>query len=122
MSNLNPIILLSILRESVGAWFWPALIVVALLLAGMISGALKLRKTRQSPKRPILTALASGLVATIVLAFFVPGWTAAASGSLNGAIDYLVLVLLAMIPGAAIAAIIFSLVSRRCAARGTSSA
>lgn len=120
MNDFNPITLFAISYETMGVWTWLALFVALLLLAGIVTGILKLRNAKRSPKRPIMAALFMGVGATLAFSFVVPRWTLAQSGSLNGAVDYLAVILLAMIPGAAVASMVFSIASRRCAVRGAS--
>lgn len=117
MQELDPIAMLSILMETLGMWFWVLLAVAVVLLLGVIGGAVRLRRARASLKRPIRATLIIGVLATLVAYFLIPRWSQADPGSFRGGIDYITAVLLALVPGAMTAALVFSLAARQCASR-----
>lgn len=113
MHDLSPITLFAIGRESLGGWFWPLLVLAALLLAGLILGALRRRRAGAPVGRPLLTAMLVALVSAVVFAVLAPWWTQADTGALNGAIDYVAAYLLGLIPGAALGCLVFIVGSLR---------
>ena len=117
MSDFNPETLFFILYESIGVWLWLLLGLAFVLLVGIIMSALKLYRAGGSMKRPVLMALIAGLVVAVAATFSVPVWTLADAGALGAAVDYAFAFLLALVPGAIVAALIFMLVARRCARR-----
>lgn len=118
MSDFNPETLFFILYESIGVWLWLLLGLAVVLLAGIVMSALKLHRAGRSMKRPFLAALIAGLVVAVAATFAVPVWTLADVGALGAVIDYAFAFLLALVPGAIVAAFIFMLAARRCASRG----
>lgn len=118
MSDFNPETLFFILYESIGVWLWLLLGLVVVLLAGIVMSALKLHRAGRSMKRSFLAALIAGLVVAVAATFAVPVWTLADIGALGAVIDYAFAFLLALVPGAIVAALIFMLAARRCASRG----
>lgn len=120
MQDFNPIALFAILYETLGFWLWILLVVAVLLLLGIISGVMRMRATMAPWRRPLLVMLAALVVMTAVAFMLVPGWTGAAPGSLRGVIDYLAVLALALIPGAIVAALAFTLATHRCARRNLS--
>lgn len=117
MAEFDPIALYAIVAESFGGWLWALIVAALVLLAGMVSGALRLRASGAGWRRPILVALVGGLIGTAVAFWFVPAWSLAERGSLSAPIDYLVALAIALLPGAMIAALLFSLAARLCARR-----
>jgi hypothetical protein len=117
MSDFNPETLFYILHESIGVWLWLLLGLAAVLLVGIVISALKLSRAGGSMKRPLLAALIAGLVVALAATFVVPVWTLADVGALGAAIDHAFAFLIALVPGAIVAALIFMLAARRCASR-----
>lgn len=117
MQDFNPLALFAIMYEAMGIWLWILLAVALLLLIGVVSGAIGLRRVAAPWRRPLLAALIGGIAVTALAAWFVPGWSQAAPGSLRGAVDYAVVTAIALVPGLMAAALAFSLASRRCARR-----
>lgn len=117
MTDFDPIALYAILAESMGVWLWVLIAIAAVLLAGMVTGALRLRASTAGWRRPLLAALIGGLVATALAFWFVPAWSLADHGALAAPIDYLAALAIALVPGAMAAALLFSLASRLCARR-----
>ncbi|MBP0575985.1 hypothetical protein J8J27_35225, partial [Mycobacterium tuberculosis] len=76
-------------------WLWLLAGLALLLLSGVVAGAVGIRRAGQSARRPVLAALAAGLITTIIAFFLVPGWTLAGFDSLNGPVDYVFALLLA---------------------------
>ncbi len=109
MSDFDPVTLFFILYEGVGAWLWLLLGVALALLFGIVVGALKLHRAGKSMQGPMIAALGAGLAAAVAATFVVPAWTLADPGALDAAIDYAVALSFALIPGAAVAAIVFML-------------
>lgn len=62
-------------------------------------------------------ALIIGLIATVAATFVVPTWTLTDVGALSGTLDYALAFVFALVPGAAVAALVFMLGARRCASR-----
>lgn len=98
-------------------WHWPLLLIALVLAVGVVSGTMRLRSARRSPKRPIVAAIVTGIVAAAIFFILVPGWTMATHDALNGPIDYIAAILIALVPGGGVAALVFSMASRRCASR-----
>ncbi|WP_022728594.1 DUF5368 family protein [Fodinicurvata sediminis] len=111
MSEFDPVSLFFILYESFGSWFWPAVILALLFLAGIIVGFVLLRRKGQPFGRPILIALALGAVTTFVATLLAPAWTHADLGALGSIVDILAAVALALVPGAVAAILAFLLVA-----------
>lgn len=118
MSDFNPESLFFILYESIGLRLWLLLALAAVLLIGVVVSAFKLSRAGRSMKRPLLAALIAGLVVALAAAYVVPVWTLADVGALGAAIDHAFAFLIALVPGAIVAALIFMLAARRCASRG----
>ncbi|HRO12563.1 DUF5368 family protein [Amaricoccus sp.] len=118
MSDLNPLVLAAILRESLGGWFWPLVVAGLLLLALVVRGGAKLARAGRSPLRPVLAGVVATLVAGGLAMPLVPRWTLAEFSALGGAVDYAAAFLLALAPGAAVGVVVFYVAASRCAARG----
>lgn len=117
MEDFNPVTIFSLLQESLGPWLWGLLLIALALAVGVVSGTMRLRSARRSPKRPIVAAIVTGIVATAIFFMLVPRWTMATHDALNGPVDYIAAILTALVPGGAVAALVFSMASRRCASR-----
>lgn len=117
MSDFNPVTLFHILHESLGVWLWLLLALALVLLFGIVTAALKLRRAGRPMRRPFLAALIAGLVVAVIATFAMPIWTLADFGALRAAIDYATAFLLALVPGAIVAALVFMLAARRCVGR-----
>jgi hypothetical protein len=113
MSDFNPVTLFYILHESLGSWLWVLLALAFVLLAGIVSGFVKLRRAGRTVARPMLAAIAVGLIAAAVFTFAVPIWTLADTGALGAPVDYVIAFVLALIPGAVVASLVFMLAARR---------
>lgn len=118
MSDFNPVTLFFILREGMGGWLW-LLPAAALLLPGFVGfGISRLRLAGRSARRPATAAAIAGLVATAIFTFLMPAWTLAGTDAFASGLDIAAAVLLALVPGATIASLVFTMASLRCAARG----
>lgn len=115
MSDFNPVTLYFILHEGMGAWLWLLIALAVALLAGIVLGFARLRRARRPAKRPLLIALAVGLVTALAFTFLVPAWSLTGPGALGTPIDYAVAFLFALVPGAIAAAAVFFLAAMRCA-------
>ena len=111
MSDFNPVTLFFILSESLGGWLWVLVPLVLLLLAAIVASVRKLRNNGTPARRPLVTALLAGLATTVVFTFLVPVWTLAGPGALGAPIDILFAVLIALIPGGAVAAALFAIMA-----------
>lgn len=118
MSDFNPVTLFFILHEGLGPWLWVLLGLAVVLLAGIVSSFVKLRRAGRPVSRSILAAVVAGLITAAALTFVVPIWTLADPSALSAPIDYAVAFGFALVPGVAIASLVFMLAARRCAARG----
>ncbi len=114
MSTFDPVTLLFILHETMGAWLWVLLATALALLAGIVSAVVKLRRARCPVARHLWIAVAVGLIAAVGLTFAVPIWSLADPGALTGLVDYLIAFSIALVPGAIVAALVFMLAARRC--------
>jgi len=119
MSDFNPVTLFFILSESVGVWLWVLVALAFILLAGIVSGGVKLRKAGRPARRPLTAAIVAGLIVTAIFAFLVPVWTLAGPEALAASVDYAAAILLALVPGASAGALVFFLAASKCAARAT---
>lgn len=117
MSDFNPITLFFILYESLGSWLWLLLGLAAVLLAGIVSGFVKLRRAGRSASRPILAAIVAGLITAAALTPVVPVWTLADPSALSAPVDYAIAFVFALVPGAVVASLVFMLSARRRASR-----
>ncbi|WP_374447038.1 DUF5368 family protein [Stella sp.] len=117
MRDFDPLAILSIVEESMGILLWPAAVLAAALLAGVLWAAIRLRRSGRPARRPLAVAVVAALAATAGLAFAVPAWTLAGVDALNGPVDYLFAVLMALAPAAGIAALVFVAAALRCTAR-----
>jgi Na+/H+ antiporter NhaA len=113
MSTFDPVTLFFILYETFGVWLWVLLATALALLAGIVSALVKLRRARCPVATPIWMAVAAGLVAAMGFTFAVSIWTLADPSALSGPLDY-VAILVALLPGAIVAALVFMLAARRC--------
>lgn len=118
MSHFNPVTLFFILYESFGLWLWILLGLAAVLLAGIVSAFMKLRRAGRPVSRPVLVAIAAALITAAVLTFAVPIWTLADPSALGAPVDYAVAFVVALVPGAIVASLVFMLAARRRTARG----
>ena len=117
MNDFNPITLFVVAQEVLGLWLWLLVAAGVLVLAGIVTGVLRLRRARRPARRPLMAALVMGLVATAVAFFLVPRWSMADLAALNAPVDYTIALLIALIPGGLIGGAVFSMASRRCASR-----
>lgn len=118
MSDFNPVSLFFILHETFGAWLWLLLGLALVLAAGIVMRVMKLRRAGRPPIRPMMAALVVGTIVTAAAtAFVVPRWTLTDIGALGAAVDYVVAVLLALIPAAVVASLVFMMAAHRCASR-----
>ena len=117
MSDFNPTTIYFILSESMGGWLWVLVALAFILLTGIVSGGIKLRKARRSARRPLTGAIVAGLAVTAIFTFLVPVWTLAGPGALVAPVDYAAAILLALVPGASAGALAFFLAARKCAVR-----
>ncbi len=118
MSDFNPVTLFFILSEAMGGWLWLLVVLALVLLGGIVYGLARLRRAGRPAKRPLTAAIAVGLVATAIFTLLMPAWTLAGLDAFASALDVAGAILLALVPGAMIAALVFTLASLRCAARG----
>ena len=117
MSDFNPVTLFFILREGLGAWLWLLAALALVLLAGIVFGFSRLRRAGRPARRPLMAATIMGVVATAVFTYLAPTWTLADAGAFASGIDVAIAVLLALIPGLAVASLVFTMASLRCASR-----
>ncbi len=118
MSDFNPVTLFFILSEALGGFLWLLAVVALLLLGGIAFGLSRLRRAGRPAKRPLMAATIVGLVATTIFTLLMPTWTLAGIDAFASALDVAGAALLALIPGAMIAALAFTMASLRCASRG----
>ncbi|MGM0562077.1 MAG: DUF5368 family protein [Pseudomonadota bacterium] len=111
MSEFDPLSLFAILYESFGVWFWPAVILACLLLVSIIASVVLIRRKDLAFGRPVLIALAVGATTTFIATLLAPAWTHADLGALGSIVDVVAAVALALVPGAAAAALAFLLVA-----------
>lgn len=117
MSDLDPVALFFIARESLGGWLWPLIGVGVLLLAGILAGVVHLRRAGRPMRRLLLAAAVAGALATVAALLALPAWTGADLAAFAGPVDYAIAVLMALVPGVAVAAFVFTLAAFRCRAR-----
>ncbi|MCO5146471.1 MAG: DUF5368 family protein [Aquamicrobium sp.] len=118
MSDFNPVTLFFILSESMGGWLWLLLVAAVLLLGGIVLGFSRLRRAGRPARRPLMAAAIMGTLATVVFTVLMPAWTLAGTDAFASGLDVAVAILLALVPGAMIAALVFTMASLRCASRG----
>ena len=119
MNDFNPITLFVVAQEVLGLWLWLLIAAGVLVLLGIVTGAMRLRKARRPARRPLMAALVMGLVATTIAFLLVPRWSLADLAALNAPVDYTVAILIALIPGSLVGGAVFSMASRRCASRAS---
>ncbi len=119
MSDFNPTTIYFILSESMGGWLWVLVALAFILLTGIVSGGIKLRKAGRPARRPLTAAIVAGLAVTAIFAFLVPVWTLAGPGALVASVDYVAAILLALVPGASAGALVFFLAASKCATRSS---
>ncbi len=115
MSDFDPVTIFYILYESMGMWLWVLTGLALVLLLGVISGFMKLRRAGRPASRSLVAAVVAGLFAAAAVTFAVPIWTLADPSALSAPVDYVVAFLFALVPGAIIASLVFMLAARRCA-------
>lgn len=91
-----------ILQEALGAWFWPALIALALFVAVAVFALIQ-KKLRLSDLLgvPLLTGVPVGIITALIT----PMMTGAQFSDLQNSLDYSVLVLVALGTSAAVASV-----------------
>lgn len=119
MSDFDPIALYFIAQATLGAWFWPLVVLMILLVLGTLSGWRALRRAQRSAKRPLVASVMVWLIATIAVTLALPWWTGAAVSSYNSVLDVFLAVILAAAISFTLAMLVFSLAARKCAASGT---
>lgn len=107
MSDMHPLVLCAIARESLGALFWPAVVLVLLLGLGMLLAIIRAARRGRGLRRGLLTALVVGAVVTALITPLVPTWTHAALSDLRSLVDIAVALGLAAIPGVLAASLAF---------------
>lgn len=117
MSDFNPTTIYFILAESMGFWLWALLALALVLLAGIVTGIVKLRGAGRPARRPLTAALVTGLLTTVAFTFLVPSWTLTGPGALTGPIDYAFAFLFALMPGGIVGSAVFFLAAMKCAGR-----
>lgn len=118
MSDFNPVTLFFILSEAMGGWLWLLLAAGLLLLGGIVFGASRLRRAGRPARRPLAAAAITGAVATAVFTLLMPAWTLTDTAAFASGVDVAVALLLGLVPGVLVAALVFTMASLRCAARG----
>jgi hypothetical protein len=118
MSDFNPVTLFFILSEALGGFLWLLIVVALVLLGGIAFGLSRLRRAGRPARRPLMAATIVGLVATTIFTLLMPAWTLSGVDAFASALDVAGAALLALIPGAMIAALVFTMASLRCASRG----
>lgn len=113
MNDFNPVSMFYIAAEMFSSWFWPLVIVAIVLLYGVISGFRVLRRRGLSAGGPLLGGLLAGLVATVLATWFLPYGTHAELSAFGSAIDFVTVVLMALVVGLGIFALVFSVMARR---------
>jgi hypothetical protein len=113
MNDFNPISLWFIAWETLSAWFWPVIILAALLLIGVSTGFRRLRRRGRSAGKPLALSMLAALSATILGTWAVPYLTHASPSSLTSFLDWLTAFMLALVLGMAVFALVFSLLARR---------
>lgn len=106
MSELDPVVLFHVAKESFGDSFWPLAAAAGLLAAAVLAAAIRAAR-HGGLGRPLGRALIAGLVVACAAVFLVPAWTAVGPGALNGAVDIAVAAMFALVPGAVAAALAF---------------
>lgn len=117
MNDFNPITLFVVAQEVLGLWLWLLIGAGVLVLAGIVTGAMRLRRSGGPARRPLMAGLVMGLAATTVAFLLVPRWSMADMAALNAPVDYVIAILIALIPGGLIGGAVFSMASRLCASR-----
>lgn len=122
MSDFDLATIYFILSESMGIWLWVLLALALVLLAGIVTGVVRLRKTDRPAKRPLTIALVTGLATTAIFTFLVPVWTLTGPGAFSAPVDYLFAVLLALVPGAIAGSAVFAILALGSARRAVKAA
>ncbi len=117
MNDFNLTTIYFILSEGMGFWLWALVALALVLLAGIVAGFVKLRGAGRPAKRPLMAALVTGLLTTVVFTFLVPAWTLTGPGALSAPIDYVFAFLFALVPGGIVASAVFFLAAMKCAGR-----
>ena len=110
MSDLNPIILLSILSELLGSLAWPFLVLALIVGLIILLSALKLRREGRV-QRSLAFAVSAWGIASCVILPFLPAWTEAGFDALNGPLDLFTAFLIALAPGSLAGVAVFAALS-----------
>lgn len=111
MSDFDLTTIYFILSESMGGWLWGLVALSLLLLAAIVAGIMRLRKNGTPARRPLVTALLTGLATTVVFTFLVPIWTLAGVDALSAPIDILFAALFALVPGGVVGSAVFAIMA-----------
>ncbi len=107
MSDLNPIVLFSILSEFLGTLLWP--FIVAALIAGLVVVVAAIRLHRRGR---LGHAAIAGLMAWVIvsgaLVLFLPAWTLAGLDAFASPLDVFLGFLMALIPGSLAGVLVFA--------------
>jgi hypothetical protein len=106
MSDFDPVVLFSILQESLDTLFWPVLGGAAVLGLAVVAAAVR-AAGRGRFGRTLLHGAVAGVVVAAVAFVLVPAWTQADLASLGGVTDVVLALLFALAPGAVAAAVVF---------------
>lgn len=93
MNNFDPIVLFSTLREMLADMWWPALVVIAIVLFLWISAIVRCWTRGLRVGRAVGPSIGIGIVVGIVVSGLLPAWTGASFSAFGGAVDVAVVVL-----------------------------
>jgi pilus assembly protein TadC len=113
MSDFNPVSLFHIVWQVLSGWFWPLVIVALVLIYGVYNGFKGLRHRGLRAGPPLFWGLLAGLLVTVVATWFLPYSTHADLSMFRSFIDFLAVVLLALVVGLGVFALVFSIAARK---------
>ncbi len=113
MSDFNPVSLFHIIWQVLSGWFWPLVIAALVLVYGVASGFKGLRRRGLRAGPPLFWALVAGLLATVIATWLLPYSTHADLSMFRSFIDFLAVVLLALVVGLGVFALVFSIAARK---------
>ena len=113
MNDFNPVSLFHIMWQVLSGGFWPLVIITLVLIYGVFSGFKGLRRRGLRAGPPLFWALVAGLLATVVATWLLPYSTHGDLSIFRSLIDFLAVVLLALVCGLGVFALVFSIVARK---------
>lgn len=106
-----------ILQETLGAWFFPTIILAGVLLVLLVYGFRIMSRSNKSVLRPLWIGGLAGVATAVVASVAVPYLTYATPSAFSSGLDVLLAFVLGLLPGVVVGVVVFTLAAQRYAAR-----